>query len=63
MTASAPPRPRLVRPIWIPGIQYEGETPAAMVAREARMREIDAALDAEEQRLLRWKLTPWWTLN
>ena len=56
------PRPRCMRVVWAPGIQYEGETLEAMAAREARMREADRAAAAEEARLWRWKLTPWWDL-
>lgn len=57
---AAIPRPRLIRRLWIPGLQYDGETSAQMDVREARYREEDRLADAEEQRLWRWKTTPWW---
>lgn len=63
MTADLSPRPRLTRRIWIPGIQYQGETAAQMEERERQCRAEDAAIAAEEERLWRWKITPWWLLN
>jgi hypothetical protein len=53
-------RPTVFRRIWIPGIQYEGETAEQMQAREDRYRAEDAAAAAELERLWRWKCRPWW---
>jgi len=50
----------MFRRIWIPGLQYQGETTEQMEAREARLREMDAACEAEQKRLAEWKARPWW---
>ena len=54
------PKPALCRRLWIPGLQYEGETLEQMDARENRCREDDARADAEIARLWAWKNRPWW---
>ena len=56
------PRPTSMRRLWVPGIQYEGETTAQMTERERRYREDDKRTDQEEARLYKWKCTPWWLL-
>lgn len=59
-TQQLPPRPRFLRRVWLPGVQYEGETLEQMEARERQSRENDARADAEEKRLWEWKRRPWW---
>jgi len=54
------PRPKAMRRLWVPGIQYEGETREQMDERERILREEDARIDAELERLWRWKCAPWW---
>ncbi len=54
------PRPTMMRRLWIPGMQYEGETDEQMVDRERRYAEEDARIEAEIERLYKWKLRPWW---
>lgn len=49
-----------LRRIWIPGVQYAGETTTQMLEREQRWRDEDACIDAEEKRLAAWKARPWW---
>lgn len=53
-------RPTTLRRLWVPGIQYEGESQEQMLEREQLCREDDARADAAMARLLQWKLTPWW---
>jgi hypothetical protein len=49
-----------LRPLFLPGVQYEGETVEQMEARETRTRELLALIDADERRLAEWKNRPWW---
>ena len=63
MKTSDIPRPTTMRRIWVAGFQYAGETDAQMDARERQCREEDQRIDAEMERLWRWKCTPVWTLR
>jgi hypothetical protein len=54
------PIPRVMRRVWIPGIQYEGETTEQMIERERICAAEDARADSEIERLVAWKLRPWW---
>ena len=52
--------PSVARRIWIPGVQYSGETEAQMIERERLLREEDERANAEVARQLACKLRPWW---
>lgn len=54
------PRPSLPRRLWIRGLQFGNETDAQMDERERRWAQEDAARQAEEERLWKWKIRPWW---
>jgi len=54
------PRPAFVRRIWMPGMQYEDETVEQMEAREKAYRAEDERINAEAEKLWRWKTTPLW---
>lgn len=53
----------IVRPVWIPGIQYGTETAAQMEAREARLREADRRYHEQNEWWQKWKATPWWLVH
>jgi len=57
-----PKSPRLTRRLWISGLQYSGETTAQAQAREKACRDQDKATAAEEERIWKWKNTPWWEM-
>ncbi len=63
MNAADLPRPTTMRRLWVPGLQYSGETLEQMAERERRHREEDAAIEAEMERLWKWKCTPVWELK
>jgi hypothetical protein len=43
-------------------VGYSGETDAQMRERWARELQHEAECRAEEERLWRWKITPWWEM-
>lgn len=51
---------RLLRVLWIPGLMYAGETVEQMDAREARLRAMDAEIDAAERKAEADRARPWW---
>lgn len=56
------PRPSFIRRLRIPGLVYFGETEEQAKERERLDCIEDARIAAEEERLWRWKITPWWEL-
>lgn len=50
----------IARPLWIPGLQYSGETVEQMQQREERLRAIDAEYEAQQQRIAAWRARGWW---
>lgn len=54
------PTPTLTRRIWVPGVEYSGETPEAAEAREQLFRDEDAAAEREAARLAAWAARLWW---
>jgi hypothetical protein len=55
------PRPAVgLRSALVGCVGYEGETDEQMRKRWAAEEEHEARCKAEEERLWRWKITPWW---
>lgn len=59
---SALPRPRLPRPLHLKGVRFAGETAEDQERREAEIEDAIQKIDAEEQRLWKWKTTPIWEM-
>lgn len=57
---STVPAPTSFRRVWLPGVQYEGETTEQMLQRERACRQEAEQIAAEEARLIEWMLRPWW---